>query len=41
MQMLIKAILSLIIIFTAIGIGKKFPSTAGLIGTFLHQWILR
>ena len=32
MQIFIKAILSLAIIFTATGIGKKFPSAAGLIG---------
>lgn len=32
MQILIKAFLSLAIIFTATGVGKKFPSAAGLIG---------
>ena len=32
MQILIKAALSLAIIFVATGIGKKFPSMAGLIG---------
>ena len=32
MQILIKAALSLIIIFSATGIAKKFPSAAGLIG---------
>jgi uncharacterized membrane protein (GlpM family) len=31
-QILIKAVLSLIIIFSATGIVKKFPSAAGLIG---------
>ena len=32
MQVLIKAILSLIIIFLATGVAKKLPSLAGLIG---------
>ena len=32
MQILIKAVLSLVIIFVATGIGKKVPSLAGLIG---------
>ena len=32
MQILIKAVLSLAVIFIATGIGKKFPSMAGLIG---------
>ena len=31
MQILIKAVLSLIIIFSATGIAKRFPSVAGLI----------
>ena len=32
MQILIKAVLSVVVILTATAIGKKFPSTAGLIG---------
>ncbi len=32
MQILIKAVLSVIIIFAATAVGKKLPSTAGLIG---------
>jgi uncharacterized membrane protein (GlpM family) len=32
MQILIKAVISVIIILAATGIGKKMPSTAGLIG---------
>ncbi len=32
MQILLKAALSLVVIFAATGIGKRFPSTAGLIG---------
>ncbi len=32
MQMLIKVIISVVIILSATAIGKKFPSTAGLIG---------
>jgi uncharacterized membrane protein (GlpM family) len=31
-QILIKAVLSLVIIFSATGVAKKFPSAAGLIG---------
>jgi uncharacterized membrane protein (GlpM family) len=34
-QILIKAVLSLIIIFSATGIAKKLPSAAGLIGVML------
>jgi len=32
MQILIKAALSVVVILTATAIGKRFPSTAGLIG---------
>ncbi|MDD2734609.1 MAG: hypothetical protein PHF56_11770 [Desulfuromonadaceae bacterium] len=32
MQILIKVIISVVIILFATAIGKKFPSTAGLIG---------
>jgi uncharacterized membrane protein (GlpM family) len=40
MQILIKAVISVIIILAATGIGKKMPSTAGLIGVMPHTGAL-
>ena len=45
MQILIKAVLSLVIIFSATGIARKFPSAAGLIavmpltGALVLVWV--